>query len=98
MASDFNPQFQKIGEILIHAGKIDESHLSSALAEQKQTNEKIGHTLVSAGVIDEDEFITAYSMQMGYRKADNFLLLEADQDAVGSIPEDFARSNSVVAV
>ena len=41
MASDFNPQFQKIGEILIHAGKIDESHLSSALAEQKQTNEKI---------------------------------------------------------
>ena len=41
MASDFNPQFQKIGEILIHAGKIDESQLNSALAEQKQTNEKI---------------------------------------------------------
>ena len=98
MASDFNPQFQKIGEILIHAGKIDESHLSSALAEQKQTNEKIGQTLVSAGVIDEDDFITAYSMQMGYRKADNFLLLEADQDAVGLIPEDFARSNSILAV
>ena len=35
---------------------------------------------------------------MGYRKADNFLLLEADQDAVGLIPEDFARSNSVLAV
>ena len=48
--------------------------------------------------IDEDDFITAYSMQMGYRKADNFLLLEADQDAVGLIPEDFARSNSVLAV
>jgi type IV pilus assembly protein PilB len=98
MASDFNPQFQKIGEILIHAGKIDESQLNSALAEQKQTNEKIGQTLVSTGVIDEDDFITAYSMQMGYRKADNFLLLEADQDAVGLIPEDFARSNSVLAV
>ena len=39
MASDFNPQFQKIGEILIHAGKIDESQLNSALAEQKKTNE-----------------------------------------------------------
>ena len=50
------------------------------------------------GFIDEDDFITAYSMQMGYRKADNFLLLEADQDAVGLIPEDFARSNSVLAV
>ena len=98
MASDFNPQFQKIGEILIHAGKIDESQLNSALAEQKKTNEKIGQVLVSIGVIDEDDFITAYSMQMGYRKADNFLLLEADQDAVGLIPEDFARSNAVLAV
>ena len=55
MASDFNPQFQKIGEILIHAGKIDENQLNSALAEQKQTNEKIGQTLVSAGAIDEDD-------------------------------------------
>ena len=91
MASDFNPQFQKIGEILIHAGKIDESQLNSALAEQKQTNEKIGQVLVSSGVIDEDDFITAYSMQMGYRKADNFLLIEDDQDSVGSIQEDFER-------
>ena len=98
MANDFNPQFQKIGEILIHAGKIDESQLNNALAEQKKTSEKIGQELISAGFIDEDDFITAFSMQMGYRKADNFLLLEADQDAVGLIPEDFARSNSVLAV
>ena len=59
MASDFNPQFQKIGEILIHAGKIDESQLNSALAEQKKTNEKIGQTLISAGFVDEEDFITA---------------------------------------
>ena len=50
------------------------------------------------GTIDEDDFITAFSMQMGYRKADNFLLLEADQDAVRLIPEDFARTNSVLPV
>ncbi len=47
MASDFNPQFQKIGEILIHAGKIDESQLNSALADQKKSNEKIGQVLIS---------------------------------------------------
>jgi type IV pilus assembly protein PilB len=98
MVSDFNPEFQKIGEILIHASKIDESKLNSALAEQKKTNEKLGQVLISMGIIDEDDFITAYSMQMGYRKADNFLLLEADQEAVRLIPEDFARSNSVLAV
>ena len=98
MAAEFNPQFQKIGEILVHAGKIDENKLNSALAEQKKSNEKIGQVLISMGAIDEDDFITAFSMQMGYRKADNFLLLEADQDAVALIPEDFARTNSVLAV
>ncbi len=98
MASEFNPQFQKIGEILVHAGKIDESKLNSALAEQKKSNEKIGQVLISMEAIDEDDFITAFSMQMGYRKADNFLLLEADQEAVRLIPEDFARSNSILAV
>ena len=98
MTAEFNPQFQKIGEILVHAGKIDENKLNSALAEQKKSNEKIGQVLISMGVIDEDDFITAFSMQMGYRKADNFLLLEADQDAVALIPEDFARTNSVLAV
>ena len=98
MSSDFNPQFQKIGEILVHAGKIDEKKLNQALAEQKKSNEKIGQVLISMGVIDEDDFITAFSMQMGYRKADNFILLEADQDAVRLIPEDFARTNSVLAI
>ena len=98
MTAEFNPQFQKIGEILVHAGKIDENKLNSALAEQKKSNEKIGQVLISMGLIDEDDFITAFSMQMGYRKADNFLLLEADQDAVALIPEDFARTNSVLAV
>ena len=98
MVAEFNPQFQKIGEILVHAGKIDENKLNSALAEQKKSNEKIGQVLISMGAIDEDDFITAFSMQMGYRKADNFLLLEADQDAVRLIPEDFARTNSVLAV
>ena len=98
MAAEFNPQFQKIGEILVHARKIDNSKLNSALAEQKKSNEKIGQVLISMGAIDEDDFITAFSMQMGYPKADNFLLLEADQDAVRLIPEDFSRTNSVLAV
>ncbi|GIR88561.1 MAG: hypothetical protein CM15mP87_00530 [Candidatus Neomarinimicrobiota bacterium] len=38
MASDFNPQFQKIGEILIHAGKIDESQLKKRFS-RTETNQ-----------------------------------------------------------
>ena len=98
MSADFNPQFQRIGEILIHVDKISESQLNEALVQQKNTHEKLGQVLIDMGMVEEDDLITAYSMQLGYRKADNFLLLEADPDVVGIIPEDFARSNSVLAV
>ena len=35
MDKQFNPQFSRIGEILIHQGKISESQLNEALAQQK---------------------------------------------------------------
>ena len=98
MSAEFNPQFQRIGEILVHAGKISDDQLNEALAQQKNTHEKLGQVLIDMGVIQEDDLITAYSMQLGYRKADNFLLLEAKPEVVALIPEDFARSNSVLAV
>ena len=47
MSSNFNPQFSKLGEILIHNGKATESGVNEALAEQKVTNEKIGVTLIA---------------------------------------------------
>ncbi len=35
---------------------------------------------------------------MGYRKADNFVLLEADSNVASLVPEDFARENRLLAV
>ena len=98
MSSNFNPQFSKLGEILIYNGKATESGVNEALAEQKVTNEKIGVTLIDMGFIEEDDFTSAYAEQLGYRKADNFILLEADSEVASLIPEDFARENKVLAV
>ena len=98
MSSNFNPQFAKLGEILIKNGKTTESGVNDALAEQKVTNGKIGSTLIEMGYIEEDDFISAYADQLGYRKADNFMLLEADSDVASLVPEDFARENRVLAV
>ena len=56
MNQAFNPQFAKIGEILINNGKATESGINEALAQQKSTNEKIGTTLVEMGLIEEDDF------------------------------------------
>ncbi len=98
MSTNFNPQFEKLGEILINNGKATASGINEALAQQKTTNEKIGITLIEMGFIEEDDFTTAYSQQLGYRKADNFVLLEADSEVASLVPEDFARENRVLAV
>ncbi|MBJ13612.1 MAG: pilus assembly protein PilB [Candidatus Marinimicrobia bacterium] len=98
MEKQFNPQFSRIGEILIHQGKISESQLNEALAQQKNTKEKLGQTLIGMAIIDEDDLMNVYSMQLGYKKADNFILLEADSNIAAMIPEDFARTNRVLAV
>ena len=98
MSSNYNPQFAKLGEILVHKGKATESGINEALAQQKTTNDKIGTTLIEMGFIEEDDFTSAYAEQLGYRKAENFILLEADSDVASLIPEDFARENRVLAV
>ena len=98
MSSNFNPQFAKLGEILINKCKVSESGINEALAQQKTTNDKIGVTLIEMGFIEEDDFTSAYAEQLGYRKADNFILLEADSDVASLVPEDFARENRVLAV
>jgi|TARA_A100001037_G_scaffold118098_1_gene107576 type IV pilus assembly protein PilB len=98
MSADFNPQFSKIGEILVNNGKATESGINEGLVQQKTTNEKIGTTLIEMGLIEEDDFATAYGQQLGYKKADNFILLEADSKVAALIPEDFARENRVLGV
>ena len=98
MSSNFNPQFAKIGEILVQNGKATESGINEALAQQKTTNDKIGVTLIEMGFIEEEDFTSAFAEQLGYRKADNFILLEADSEVASLISEDFARENRVLAV
>ena len=98
MNQNFNPQFAKIGEILVKIGKVTEGGVNEALAQQRTTNDKIGTTLIEMGLIEEDDFTTAYSQQLGCKKADNFILLEADSQVAGLIPEDFARENRVLAI
>ena len=94
----FNPQFEKIGDILVYEGVIDEGQLNQALSEQKTTKEKIGHILIKQGSISEDELVKAYSMQLGYKHILEEDLNQAPEDIVVLIPEDFATENKVIAL
>ena len=96
MNVEFNPQASKIGEILIHINKLSESQLQEALLVQKNTKNKLGVVLVKNGFITEDDLVTVYSMQLGYRKADDEFLLNIDPKVASIIPEEFARQNAVL--
>jgi len=98
MSNTFNPQFQKIGEILIHLGKLSDSQLQEALVEQKNTKEKLGLVLIKNDIISEDDLVTVYSMQLGYQKAEKDMLYNVKQEAASLVPEEFARQNAVLAL
>ena len=96
--NNFNPQFQKIGDILVHQEIISADQLEKALVEQKNSNEKLGHILVSQGTISEEDLVKAYSMQCGHRLISKEDLLKVDHGIVALIPEDFAKENNVIAL
>ena len=95
---NFNPQFQKIGDILVHQEIITSEQLENALTEQKTTKDKLGNILVIQGTITEQELVKAYSMQCGHRSISKDEMLKVDQSIVSLLPEDFAKENNVLAL
>ncbi len=95
---NFNPQFQKIGDILVHQKIITSEQLEKALTEQKTTKDKLGNILVIQGTITEEELVKAYSMQCGHRSISKDEMLKIDQSIISLLPEDFAKENNVLAL
>ncbi len=96
--TNFNPQFEKIGDILIHEGIIDQSQLSEALEDQKIKKDKIGHILLGKGYITENSLASAFSMQLGFKMISGEDLLNSDEDVVSLLSEEFSKENLVIAV
>lgn len=96
--SNFNPQFQRIGDILVHNGVISQDDLTRALDDQKTSNEKIGAILIKLGCINEDELIDAYSQQMGKKPIDIEEILKANLEVTALLSEDFAKEKNIVAL
>ena len=94
----YNPQFAKIGEILVNEGFITEEKLEKALVEQKKSKDKLGVFLVKKGLINEDDLVKSYSLQLGHDPISQDDLLKAPEDVVSLIPNDFATENNVLAL
>jgi len=62
----FNPQFQKLGDILIHENVISQEQLDQALERQSTTKEKLGKLLIRMGMITEADLVKVYALQLGH--------------------------------
>jgi MSHA biogenesis protein MshE len=57
-------QKQKLGDLLVGSGIIDEAQLAAALSEQKQGGRPLGKTLVRMGFVDEETLIGTLAGQL----------------------------------
>jgi len=92
----YNPQFAKLGEILVNEKIITDKQLEKALAEQKKKKDKLGNILVSNGTITENDLVKAFSLQLGSKSISEDELLKAPEDTVKLLAEDFAKENNVI--
>ena len=98
MANDFNPQFQRIGDILLHDNIISQEDLNKALAQQKNSNDKLGHILIKLGMITEEDLINAYSQQMGKEPIGFEDILKANLEVTALLSEEFAKEKNIIAL
>jgi type IV pilus assembly protein PilB len=89
----FNPQFQKLGDILIHEGIIDQDKLDQALERQATTKEKLGKLLIRMGMITESDLVKVYALQLGHPAVYEEDLMKVAGEIINTIPEDFAYEN-----
>lgn len=94
----FNPQFARLGEVLIHEGFITDDQLKEALIKQTNFGLKIGETLIKIGHLSEKNLLSALHLQLGYTVVKQSEMMDLDVATVGLIPEPFAVENRVIAI
>lgn len=90
--------FKKLGDILLEDGVIDEKQLNEGLETADSKRLRIGEALIGLGYAAEENVYAGLAKQNDYRFYTNEELLEAKEDVVRVIPEDFAKENYVLAV
>ena len=95
MVSNVAKTKKKIGEILIEAGVLTETHLVEALAESKRQHVPVGSLLVKMGHVTLDQLKKALSEQLGYTSV-TAQQLSIDSLVIKLLPEDFIRENQLL--
>lgn len=94
----YNPQFARLGEVLVHEGYVNEDQIKEALIKQSNFGLKIGETLIKLGYLREKDLLQALHLQLGYDIVNESELIELDLEIVSMIPEPYALENRVIAL
>ena len=88
---------ERVGDILIRAGKLTEDQLNKALEEQHKTHKRVGDVLVDLGFIKEDELADTLASQL---KMPRVHLADStpNREAVDLLPFEFLSKNQVCPV
>jgi type IV pilus assembly protein PilB len=85
---------EKLGEILVQAGKITPEQLSVALRKQKKVAKKLGAVLIEEGFITDSELAKTLSLQFRVSSID-IKPEDVDKGLISLIPPDMAQRYQV---
>jgi MshEN domain len=85
----------KVGELLMHAGVIDQAQLTAALAEQQRWGRRIGVTLIKMGLVEENHLIRALAQQLGL-PATSLIGRRIAWEVIALVPARIAAEHSVI--
>ena len=81
---------KRLGDILVQAGKINQSDLMSALKKQALSGRRLGEILVDEGLVSENDILSVLELQLGIKKV-NLDSIDIDENAIRSVSESIAR-------
>lgn len=94
----FNPQFARMGEILVHKGFVTEDQIKEALIKQNNFGLKIGETLLKLNYITENQLLECLQEQLDIDVIYERDIFELEEKVISLIPEPFAVENRCLAV
>ena len=86
---------QRIGEILVTAGVIDELQLAAALSEQGRWGRRLGSTLIKMGLIGEAQLIRALAKQLQLPVA-TLAGKRISEEVIALVPAGVATKHGVI--
>lgn len=89
--------YERLGELLVHAGVITQLQLDDALSTQRANGRKLGQVLVESGVVTEELIAATLADQKGLTHV-RLSTSVVDPEIAGTIPLRVARRHSVVPV